>query len=116
MDELSKELQQSKEELGEMRRHCQNIETQLKISQEANDDFADQLLNEREEKQKLVEKVSAIEKVRKGERETERGEVGREREREGGGEVGRERDRDRERGSRERERERERVLCVCACL
>ena len=97
MDELSKELQQSKEELGEMRRHCQNIETQLKISQEANDDFADQLLNEREEKQKLVEKISAIEKVRKGERETEteRGEVGRE---------------------RERERERDRVLCVCVCL
>lgn len=71
MDELSKELQQSKEELGEMRRHCQNIETQLKISQEANDDFADQLLNEREEKQKLVEKISAIEKVRKREREEE---------------------------------------------
>ena len=91
MDELSKELQQSKEELGEMRRHCQNIETQLKISQEANDDFADQLLNEREEKQKLVEKISTIEKVRKGERE-------------------RERERKRE---REREREREGIMCVC---
>ena len=46
-----------------MKRKFTNIELELKSSQEANDSLADQLLNAREDRIKLEETISTIEKV-----------------------------------------------------
>ncbi|XP_019851975.1 PREDICTED: GRIP1-associated protein 1-like [Amphimedon queenslandica] len=63
LEELSTELQQSKKELGEMKRKYSDMELELKSSQEANDSLADQLLTAREDRIKLGETISTIEKL-----------------------------------------------------
>ena len=50
-----------------MKRKFTDLELELKSSQEANDSLADQLLTARENKIKLDETISTIEKVRRRE-------------------------------------------------
>ena len=63
LKELGQELQQSRRELVEQKEKCHRLEEEVKNTQQASDELADQIMCYREEKMKLEANLANIEKV-----------------------------------------------------